>query len=63
MDLKLSVVCIKSNTVENFIVATTAENFAEITSFVSVSRLVHKIIGGLDIMFEDTFKNLISSIP
>lgn len=50
MDLKLSVVCVKSNTVDNFIVATTVENFAEI-SFVNASRLVHKLIGGLHVIF------------
>lgn len=47
MNVKLSVVCVKNNTVKNFIMATIVENSVAIKSFVSVSRLVHKIIGGL----------------
>ena len=55
MDLKLSV-CAKSNTVKNFIMATTVDNFTEIISFVNVSTLPHKIRGGLDVIFERYFQ-------
>lgn len=51
MNVKLSVVCVKGNTVKNFIMTTTVENSVAITCFVSVSRLVHKIIGGLRCLF------------
>lgn len=47
MNLKLSVVCVKSNAVKNFTMATTVENFEEITSFVSLFSLVLKIKKGL----------------
>lgn len=47
MNLKLSVVCVKSYAVKNFTMATTVENFEEITSFVSLFSLVLKIKKGL----------------
>lgn len=64
MNLKLSVVCVKSNAVKNFTMATTVENSEEITSFVSLFSHVQKIKKGLRCdIFKDFFKNVMNSIP